>query len=116
MAHFSTPAIPKAFREFEAVPLKISPRGTPRRWVNAFSDEFIGPNASNLYATETLLGDWEGRVLILAQDALPARSPRNLIDLYITRGTPRESAWCHAITPSVKTALHFRLVSQLRSN
>ena len=31
-----------AFREFEAVPLKISPRGTPRRWVNAFSDEFIG--------------------------------------------------------------------------
>ncbi len=96
MVRFSTPVIPKAFREFEAVPLKISPHGTPRRWVNAFSDEFIGPNASNLYATETLFGDWEGRVLLLAQDALPARSLRNLLDLYLTQGTPRESAWHHA--------------------
>jgi hypothetical protein len=37
-------------------------------WTNVFQ---LVPNNESLYCTETLFGDWNGRVLLLAKDACP---------------------------------------------
>jgi hypothetical protein len=40
-------------------------------WINVFQ---LVPTNDHLYATETLFGDWDSRVLLLAKDACPTRA------------------------------------------
>jgi hypothetical protein len=93
---FGTPTIPRKFREFAGIEFPKGKNGLVRRWVNAFSDDFVGAKANNLYATETLFGDWGGQVFLLAQDALPARALVSLLEQQTARGISREEAWAHA--------------------
>lgn len=50
----------------------------------------ILPDVDRLYATETLFGDWEGRVLLLAKNAAPAHVIEAL------SRTEGDAAWRHA--------------------
>lgn len=52
-----------------------------REWTNVFQ---LVPTNDHLYATETLFGDWNSRVLLLAKDACP------------TSAIQRASDWRHA--------------------
>ncbi len=46
-------------------------------WTNVFQ---LVPNNESLYCTETLFGDWNGRVLLLAKDACPTSAIREALD------------------------------------
>jgi len=59
----------------------------PAGWTNAHSE--LDPSECRLYGTETLFGDWDARVLILAKDWGPTPWLRTLI----ARGDP---GWRHA--------------------
>lgn len=71
-----TPAIPDRFRRFEHP-----------GYTNVFS---IFPDCPRLYATETLFGDWDAPVLLLAKDAAPTHVIRRLATSEGSR------AWRHA--------------------
>src|SRR4051794_23637894 len=72
----STPPIPKQFRQFA---------------IDGYTNVFcILPSCPRFYATETLFGDWDAPVLLLAKDAAPAHVIR---DLARTEGV---GAWRHA--------------------
>ena len=58
----STPAIPRDFRKF-----------AHDGYTNVFS--FL-PDCTRLYATETMHGDWDAEVLLLAKDAAPTEAIR----------------------------------------
>lgn len=58
----STPAIPQDFRRF-----------AHDGYTNVFS--FL-PDCTRLYATETMHGDWDAQVLLLAKDAAPTDAIR----------------------------------------
>lgn len=88
--------LPDFILNFKSISIPRVGSNTPSRWVNAFSDEFVGVNANHLYPTETLFGDWNGQILLLAQDALPAPSLKSVINLHLSRGDTRECAWRHA--------------------
>lgn len=72
-----TPPIPSWIREYKP----------PTGWTNIFH---LFPSASNLYATETLFGDWNGTTLLLAKDAAPTGIFKALHD----KGDPQP--WRHA--------------------
>lgn len=88
--------IPEFILNFQSIVVPKTEGKPQARWVNVFSDEFLGGGVKNLYATETLFGDWNGELLILAQDALPASVLKSIIDFHIARGDGREAAWRHA--------------------
>lgn len=88
--------LPDFILNFKSISISGAGGNAPSRWVNAFSDEFVGINVDHLYATETLFGDWNGQILLLAQDALPAPSLKSVIDFHLSRGDTRECAWRHA--------------------
>lgn len=72
----STPAIPAWIRDF--------------RHPGYTSIYEMRPEEAKLYCTETLLGDWDGSVLLLAKDAAPAE----VIDDRIRRG--EADPWRHS--------------------
>lgn len=88
--------IPDFILEYQGLDLSQTKTGNNVRWVNAFSTEFLGKNVKNLYPTETLFGNWNSRILLLAQDALPAAALSKLIKSTIDKGLPKEHAWRHA--------------------
>ncbi len=59
----------------------------PQGWTNVFT---LVPANEHLFGTETLLGDWDGRTLLLAKDGAPTGVIRALRD----KGEPRP--WRHA--------------------
>jgi hypothetical protein len=61
---FKTPEIPRSIREMKAVP-----------YVNIFE---LNLGNKNLYGTETLLGDWDGPLLVVAKDFAPADEVRGV--------------------------------------
>lgn len=71
-----TPRIPDLFRRFSCT-----------GYTNVFS--FL-PDCPRFYATETLFGDWEAPVLLLAKDAAPTKVIRELAR------TEGNGAWRHA--------------------
>lgn len=60
------------------VPEWITTYVPPAGWTNVFA---LVPSNQNLYGTETLFGDWNGRTLLLAKDGAPTHVIRNLRDL-----------------------------------
>jgi hypothetical protein len=56
-------------------------------WTNVFQ---LVPKNESLYGTETLFGDWDARILLLAKDGAPTPVIRALRD----KGEPRP--WRHA--------------------
>ena len=92
----NTPLIPSFILDFKGIEVIKSEAQVVSRWINAFNDEYLGGAAKNLYATETLFGDWNGEILILAQDALPASALKKIIQSHIEKGEPKEFAWRHA--------------------
>jgi hypothetical protein len=92
----SRPRIPQQMLEFPELFIPATQKHAAARWVNVFDDSYLGKKVINLYATETLYGDWSGRVLFLAQDALPAEALRRLIQTYEEKGEPKTMAWRHA--------------------
>jgi len=93
---FSTPIIPSFVYDFDGISISATKNQKAARWINAFSKEYLGKSTKNLFPTETLYGDWNGEILILAQDALPASALRELISTHIKNGDPKENAWRHA--------------------
>lgn len=69
------------------VPQWIRAYVPPPGWTNVFA---LVPSNEHLYATETLFGDWNGRILFLAKDAAPTHIIRALRD----KGERRP--WRHA--------------------
>jgi len=94
--NFSTPPIAPFIFSFKEVELAKTKTGNNARWVNAFNDEYLGSATKNFYPTETLYGEWNGEILILAQDALPASALNELISSHLKNGEPKEYAWRHA--------------------
>lgn len=74
---FKTPAIPTHIRQLKP----------PLGFANPMQ---IGIKGPNLFATETLCGDWDGKLLLLAQDFAPANDVRVAVK---THGSER--AWRH---------------------
>ena len=74
----STPDIPRKFREFHA-----------EGWVNVFE---LLPDCQRLYGTESLFGNWNGRVLLLAKDGAPACAIKKLN----IEGASWQDVWRHA--------------------
>lgn len=91
-----TPILPEFILKFKDVQVDANSKKPSATWRNVFSEDFIGDQAKNLFATETLYGAWDGSVLILAQDALPASALKILIQDHLTKGEHRISAWRHA--------------------
>jgi hypothetical protein len=60
------PSIPKWIRDFRH-----------DGWLNIFE---LVPTTNHLYATETLYGNWDSRVLLLAKDACPADCIRKALE------------------------------------
>jgi hypothetical protein len=96
MNKVGTPKLPEFILNYSGLKLSLDEEGKNVEWINAFSQNFLGCEVKNLYATETLFGDWDAEILLLAQDALPAAALLNLINLNLTNGLTRESAWRHA--------------------
>lgn len=94
--NFSTPPIPSFIFSFKGIDVPLNENNKTARWINAFNDEYIGSKVINFYPTETLFGDWNGEILILAQDALPASALKKLILTHLQNGDPKEFAWRHA--------------------
>lgn len=92
----NTPDLPDFILNFHSVNVAGLSKESSIRWINIYDDEYLGRNVKNLFATETLYGDWDGEVLVLAQDALPALALRNIINFHLNRGDEREVAWRHA--------------------
>lgn len=88
--------LPDFILNFKNITIQGTSMKPDARWVNVFSEEFLGKNVKNLYATETLFGNWNGELLILAQDALPASSLKSIINSHLSKGDLREDAWRHA--------------------
>jgi hypothetical protein len=88
--------LPDFILNFENIIIQKTVKKPEARWVNVFSEEFLGKNIQQLYATETLFGNWDGELLILAQDALPASSLKSVINSHTLKGESREKAWRHA--------------------
>ncbi len=65
------PRVPKWIREFSF-----------EGWTNVFR---LVPNNSHLYGTETLFGDWNARVLLLAKDGCPTQEIQDRCDRRETR-------------------------------
>ena len=74
---FKTPDIPRTIRDLDP----------PSNFVNPFRLGILGPN---LFGTETLCGDWNGDLLLLAQDFAPAEEVRAVIE---SKGAA--AAWRH---------------------
>jgi hypothetical protein len=70
-----------------SIPEWISGYTPPSGWTNVF--QLVSSN-KNLYGTETLFGDWNGRTLLLAKDGAPTDVIRALRD----KGEPQP--WRHA--------------------
>jgi hypothetical protein len=92
----NTPDLPNFILNFESILVESPFKNSSARWINVFDEEYLGRNARNLFATETLFGDWDAEVLVLAQDALPALALKNIINFHLNRGDKRELAWRHA--------------------
>jgi hypothetical protein len=90
------PQLPEFILSFEDLDLEINKSGQDVKWVNAFGPNLLGHEIHNLYATETLYGDWNSEILLLAQDALPAAALIALIEKNLSNGFTKESAWRHA--------------------
>ena len=88
--------LPDFILNFENIIIQKTVKKPEARWVNVFSEEFLGKNIQQLYATETLFGNWDGELLILAQDALPASSLKSVINSHTSKGESRANAWRHA--------------------
>jgi hypothetical protein len=74
---FKTPAIPAEIAQLKA----------PRGFLNPLKSGVVGPN---LFGTETLCGDWNGDLLLLAQDFAPAAAFKTVLKKY-----GAELAWRH---------------------
>lgn len=94
--NFTTPKIPSFIFAFKGIEIPQNEKHGAARWINAFADDYLGTAVKNLYPTETLFGDWNGEILILAQDALPASSLKQIISDHLQKGEPKEFAWRHA--------------------
>ena len=90
------PDLPDFILNFKEIQIDSKAKKSCSRWINVFDEEFIGSKAKNLYATESLYGNWDGEVLILAQDALPASALKILIQSHLSRGEEKVLAWRHA--------------------
>ena len=93
-----TPVIPKEFIEIADIEVAYKKGAIKKHayWRNAFGKELLGPNPKRFYPTETLYGDWDGEVLFLAQDALPAPALKNTIEDYKKKNISIDEAWVHA--------------------
>ena len=96
MSKGNTPKLPEFILNYDDLKVPSGDDGKDAEWVNAFSPKYLGPEVKRLYATETLFGDWDAEILLLAQDALPAAALTNLINSNLSNGLTRESAWRHA--------------------
>ena len=96
MTKSSTPTLPEFILNYDGLKVPSRNDGADVEWVNAFSPKYLGPGVRHLYATETLFGDWDAEILLLAQDALPAAALTSLINSNLSNGLTRESAWRHA--------------------
>jgi hypothetical protein len=94
--NFNTPPIPSFIFDFKGIEIPKNEKHETARWINAFNEDYLGTSTKNLYPTETLFGDWNGKILILAQDALPASALKKLIYTTTQNGYPKEFAWRHA--------------------
>ena len=95
----TTPKIPTAFIEQKDIEIKYKTKDGEEKsvfWRNAFSEELLGANVDRFYCTETLFGDWNGEVLLLAQDAMPAPVLKRDITAFKKIGIPASEAWVHA--------------------
>ena len=95
----TTPKIPTKFIKQNDIEIKIKIKDGVERsvfWRNAFSKNLLGTNIDRFYPTETLYGDWDGEVLFLAQDALPAPTLKEFINDFKKRGIPISETWVHA--------------------
>lgn len=77
----ATPPIPPWIKEFRDP-------SRPIAFMNAFE---LMPSQTRLYATETLFGDWDAAVLLLAQDAMPWSTFQAL------HQREGDSGWRHAV-------------------
>jgi len=94
----TTPKIPTAFVAQRDIEIKSKNKDGEEKsvfWRNAFSEKLLGANIDRFYPTETLYGDWDGEVLFLAQDALPAPLLKKLIEDFRKRGIPVSETWVH---------------------
>ena len=92
------PQIPPEFIEQKDIEIKSKKKDGEEKsvfWRNAFSEKLLGANIDRFYPTETLYGDWDGEVLFLAQDALPAPLLKKLIEDFRKRGIPISETWVH---------------------
>ena len=92
------PQIPPEFIEQQDIEIRyknIDGEEKSAFWRNAFSEKLLGPNIDRFYPTETLYGDWDGEVLFLAQDALPAPLLEKYIQDFRKRGIPVSETWVH---------------------
>lgn len=69
------------------IPRKLRELPPPSGFENPFAMGIRGPH---LFATETLCGDWDGDLLLLAQDFAPAADVETVLDYY-----GPEAAWRH---------------------
>jgi len=92
------PQIPPEFIEQKDIEIKYKKKGEEKSafWRNAFSEKLLGANIDRFYPTETLYGDWDGEVLFLAQDALPAPLLKKYIEDFRKKGIPISETWVHA--------------------
>ena len=93
------PQIPPEFIEQQDIEIRyknIDGEEKSAFWRNAFSEKLLGPNIDRFYPTETLYGDWDGEVLFLAQDALPAPLLEKYIQDFRKKGIPISETWVHA--------------------
>jgi hypothetical protein len=90
------PDLPRFVTDFPDLAIEIKGGVSTVHWVNAFGPNLLGSTARRLFATETLFGDWQGNVLLLAQDPMPASALRTLIAKCRASGSPIEGAWRHA--------------------
>lgn len=90
------PKLPGFITDFPDLEIEVIGRAGKGRWVNAFGSDLLGPNVRQLFPTETMYGDWQSEILLLAQDPMPASSLRRLIGQCIERGVPIKNAWRHA--------------------
>jgi len=92
------PQIPPEFIEQKDIEIKSKKKDGEEKsvfWRNAFSEKLLGANIDRFYPTETLYGDWDGEVLFLAQDALPAPLLKKFIEDFRKRGIPVSETWVH---------------------
>jgi len=113
-----TPAIPKEFIELKDIEIKYKKNGVENTayWRNAFSNELLGASPIRFYPTETLYGDWDGEVLFLAQDALPAPKLKDTIEDYKKKNIPISEAWVHADRKNPEHKGGFKTNETLKAN